>query len=142
MSILSRREFVRKTTLVAVATQLGSSLRAEDGAAAAAPAPRVPASPGAASLHWLDGAAPKTFTGATWGVPWPAGKCAKGSSFDLRTAGGGAALPVQSWPLAYWPDGSLKWTGHALAADAALVDQLELAPGAAVAPAHALSTSE
>ena len=23
----------------------------------------------------------------------------------------GKALPLQSWPLAYWPDGSIKWTG-------------------------------
>ncbi len=24
-------------------------------------------------------------------------------------------MPLQSWPLAYWPDGSLKWTAHAVA---------------------------
>jgi hypothetical protein len=33
----------------------------------------------------------------------------------LKAAGGGEA-DLQSWPLAYWPDGSLKWTGHAVAA--------------------------
>lgn len=31
---------------------------------------------------------------------------------QFKLAGG---LPVQSWPLAYWPDGSLKWTAHAIA---------------------------
>ncbi|PZD94513.1 hypothetical protein DNH61_18785 [Paenibacillus sambharensis] len=29
------------------------------------------------------------------------------------TASNGAPLPMQSWPLAYWPDGSVKWTAHA-----------------------------
>ncbi len=142
MNSLTRREFVRKTTLVAAATGLASALRAEEKAAVATPAPRIPASPGAASVHWLDGAAPKLFPGATWGVPWAQGKCARDTSFALRAAGGGAALPVQSWPLAYWPDGSLKWTGHAVAADAALVDNLELAPGSAAAPARSLHATE
>lgn len=27
--------------------------------------------------------------------------------------GDGHSVPVQTWPLAMWPDGSLKWTGHA-----------------------------
>src|SRR6478736_2020199 len=139
---LSRREFVRKTTLVAAATGLASALRAQETVAVAAPAPRVPVSPGAAGLHWLDGAAPKTFPGATWGVPWAQGTHPRDTSFALRAAGGGAALPVQSWPLAYWPDGSLKWTGHALPADAALVDHLELVSGAAAAPARALTATE
>jgi hypothetical protein len=142
MSPLSRREFVRKTTLVAAATGLVSALRAEEKAAAAVPAPRAPISPGAAELRWLDGSAPKLFSGATWGVPWPAGKCAADASFMVRGAGGGSPLPMQSWPLAYWPDGSLKWTGHALPADASVPDHLELAPGTGPAPAHALTTSE
>ena len=141
MSTLSRREFVRKTTLVAVASGLTSALRAE-APAAPAPVPRVPVSSGAAGVHWLDGAAPKSFPGGTWGVPWPMGKCARETVFALRAAGGGAALPVQSWPLAYWPDGSLKWTGHALPADAPLVDGLELVPGTPAAPARALSAKE
>ena len=28
----------------------------------------------------------------------------------------GRPLPLQTWPLAYWPDGTLKWTAHALPA--------------------------
>ncbi len=28
------------------------------------------------------------------------------------------ALPLQAWPLAYWPDGSLKWSGFAAVASA------------------------
>src|SRR5699024_1070517 len=38
-------------------------------------------------------------------------------NFALRWSGGGPELPVQTWPLAYWPDGSLKWTAHATTAN-------------------------
>src|SRR6185312_15105453 len=40
----------------------------------------------------------------------------------------GAPVPVQSWPLAYWPDGSLKWTGHAVDPSATAAG-FRLAPG-------------
>jgi len=63
-------------------------------------------------LSWLDGRAPARFEGATFGVPWPRGQLrstAKALDFKL------ANQPIQSWPLAFWPDGSLKWTAHALA---------------------------
>ena len=70
--------------------------------------------------RWLDGRAPATNTGATWGVPWPHGKHKHTvAHFSLREPGG-AAIPLQSWPLAFWPDGSLKWTAHALPVDAKL----------------------
>lgn len=66
-------------------------------------------------LSWLDGKAPARFEGATFGVPWPRGTLRLPASKALQfRLGGGAGLPVQSWPLAYWPDGSLKWTAHAV----------------------------
>ena len=39
------------------------------------------------------------------------------SIYALRAAGR-RLVPLQSWPLAWWPDGSLKWTAHTLAPDA------------------------
>lgn len=73
----------------------------------------------AAKVHWLDGAPPTGFQGTTWGVPWPRGAVEAQSVFDLRSTGADASSlpphPMQSWPLAYWPDGSLKWSAHALA---------------------------
>ena len=30
----------------------------------------------------------------------------------------GKNLPLQTWPLAYWPDGSMKWSGFATVAGA------------------------
>src|SRR4051794_17078447 len=50
MNSLTRRDFVRKTTLVAVASQLGSALLAQDKAAPVAASLRLPSSPGAAGL--------------------------------------------------------------------------------------------
>jgi hypothetical protein len=93
------------------------------------------------TLGWLDGAPPARFEGATLGVPWPRGAVKAGQAFRLTA--GGSDLPVQSWPLAYWPDGSLKWTAHALAAaGGAALTQLQLVPGPAAVPPRPVSVRE
>ena len=69
------------------------------------------------SVHWLDGTPPPAETGITWGVPWPRGAVRKDQGFTL-TGSDGKALALQTWPLAYWPDGSLKWSGLATVAAA------------------------
>ncbi len=63
------------------------------------------------SLDWLGGHSPPVTSGVSWGVPWPRGAVLKETQFHLT--GGGKTLPLQSWTLAYWPDGSVKWTGFA-----------------------------
>jgi YetA-like protein len=63
-------------------------------------------------VGWLGGTPAVVATGVSWGVPWPKGAVPKNQKFVLTTADG-KPLPLQSWPLAYWPDGSLKWTGFA-----------------------------
>ncbi|UKS25357.1 hypothetical protein LOZ80_27720 [Paenibacillus sp. HWE-109] len=64
-------------------------------------------------VHWLEKALPNSC-GVTWGVPWPQGELdrLKASSFTLMNPSGDP-LKIQSWPTAYWPDGSVKWTAHA-----------------------------
>ncbi|MGA2259972.1 MAG: hypothetical protein ABSH28_00900 [Acidobacteriota bacterium] len=79
-------------------------------------------------LNWLDSAAPSASQGVSFGVPWPKGALQKNASLSLRTSDG-KSMPVQTWPLAYWPDGSLKWTGHALSASSSLVGSWTLSPG-------------
>jgi hypothetical protein len=82
-----------------------------------APAPEViaPAAPETfdvskgVDLHWLDGTPPPVARGVSWGVPWPEGAIAKNTTFGL-TGENGSNVPIQTWPLAYWPDGSIKWT--------------------------------
>jgi len=59
-------------------------------------------------LRWLDQAPPALGQGVSWGVPWAIGTFQKEQSFALAAADG-KALPLQSWPLAYWQDGSVKW---------------------------------
>jgi hypothetical protein len=140
MPHLTRREFVRTTALAAAATQLVSQLRAAD-APVPTPAGKPPRKPDTADLRWLDGAAPAALPGATWGVAWPRGRHAKETTFALSTAAG-AAVPVQSWPLATWPDGSLKWTAHALPADAPTSESFELTAGSPAAPAKSLTVTE
>jgi hypothetical protein len=137
MSQLTRREFVRRTALVAAAAQLASSLRAAEKVAAVAP----PEAPSDDALYWLGGKTPVQAPGVTWGRAWPRGRQAAGASFALTTSDG-AAVPLQSWPLAYWPDGSLKWTAHAIPADAPLAASYRLAAGAPAAPARAVTVTE
>ncbi len=145
MKPVTRREFVRNAALAAAATQLVSSLRASDVSPAAAvsatPTASKPLPAGLAELHWLEGKPSVGLTGATWGVPWPRGKYAKETTFALRTTAGDN-VAVQSWPLATWPDGSLKWTGHALPADAAPAENYMIAPGAPASPAKALAARD
>ena len=55
-------------------------------------------------------------------MPWPQGAVPADQTFALSGADG-AAVAVQSWPLAYWPDGTLKWSAHAVG-PAATADKL------------------
>ena len=123
---LTRRDFVKNAALATAALQLPAVLRAAD-APAAGPGPAAAAGD-EVELHWLEGPVPPAANGVTWGVPWPRGRLAKDTTFALRTAAG-AAVPVQSWPLACWPDGSLKWTAHAVGAESGQAEKLLLAAG-------------
>jgi len=59
-------------------------------------------------LHWLSASQSGLVT---WGSPWPRGRVYR--TGDIALIRHDRLLPVQSWPLATWPDGSLKWTAHA-----------------------------
>ncbi|MEE1617691.1 exo-rhamnogalacturonan lyase family protein [Brachybacterium sp. J153] len=48
---------------------------------------------------------------AQWGVPWPRGAVRELPALDL--VGEDGAAPVDSWVTARWPDGTVKWSGHA-----------------------------
>ncbi|WP_200926499.1 Tat pathway signal sequence domain protein [Sphaerimonospora mesophila] len=101
--------------------------RPEDPAAADA----VPA----VRLTWLEGR-PVDSAVSTWGTPWPRGVVPAGQAFTL-----GDGTPVQSWPLAYWPDGSLKWTAHAIAADVP-AESYTLRGGTPAVPATPVTVEE
>ena len=64
-------------------------------------------------LHWLNGM-PGKPTGVSWGVPWPQGAVKTSRTFALTS--GDKVMPLQNWTLAYWPDGSVKWSAFATVA--------------------------
>ncbi|MEU4233105.1 Tat pathway signal sequence domain protein [Nonomuraea sp. NPDC026600] len=62
------------------------------------------------TLNWLDRPAEQ---GVTWGVPWRRGAVERAAVFALAGPEG-RPVPVQSWVTATWPDGSVKWSAHAI----------------------------
>lgn len=127
MKGLSRRELVKRTAQAALSTV---TLPWPLPTASATPTMHNHADP--IPLNWLDGESPATFGGTTWGVPWPQGQYRPGTPFALETDTG--SLPLQTWTLATWPDGSLKWSAHALAgspvgAGGSVVKAYRLRPG-------------
>lgn len=143
-SELPRRTFLTASAAVAAAAlsptaaQAASGAASGPGASAGTAAATTQGPPPSAALHWLDGP-PAPGPGTAWGVPWPRGAVARHMPFGLTRADG-AAVPVQSWPLAFWPDGSVKWSGHAVGAGETS-STYTLAPGHAAPPARAVSAS-
>jgi hypothetical protein len=84
------------------------------------------ATPPSVDVNWLGGTPAPARTGVSWGVPWPKGAVPKAQAFTLTTSEG-KTLPVQTWPLAYWPDGSLKWSGFATVAGPEMSGPFKLA---------------
>jgi YetA-like protein len=165
---ISRRQFIRQGASNVAALPVVSAVIAmpvaaaqevvsappADGALQATGAPQAkpavaPIAPaflsarGKPFAHFLDSKVPAVFDGATWGMPWPRGKHRDKTRFGLRDDAGNST-PVQSWPIAYWPDGSLKWTAHAIPADAKLsAGALELIAGQkSTAPAKPLQVND
>jgi hypothetical protein len=62
-------------------------------------------------VKWL-GERPVEKGGVTWGIPWKKGSLDRNTSLSAE-ADNGDKIVLQSWPTAYWPDGSVKWTAHA-----------------------------
>src|SRR5688500_16571076 len=66
-------------------------------------------------LKWVDSSPGKQPAGVSWGMPWARGTVKKDQAFTL-TGANGKTIPLQSWVTAYWPDGSVKWSGFAAVA--------------------------
>lgn len=73
------------------------------------------ASEDVADVQWI-GNTPKYNSGATFGLPWPRGKYQVNSTEFTASSDAEDQVELQSWVTAYWPDGSIKWTGHAISA--------------------------
>ena len=79
-------------------------------------------------VSWLDQPRPMPVT---WGVPWPRGAVpALLDGFAVREEhADGPSIPAQSWITATWPDGSVKWSAHSLAAPASPAANYAVVPG-------------
>jgi len=157
---LTRREFVRHAALVAAASPiLGKASNAAEEAASAdsehlavaqEPSPFAPLPSDCAPVRWLDGVPPRECVGTTWGLAWPKGVHSRDAVFQMhrRSSGEqyasefGESVPVQTWPIAYWPDGTLKWTAHAIGGAAPLATDYVIGPGVSAALPQALVASE
>ena len=130
LSEITRREFLKDAALAGVAittsTFAEGELMASSAQARRASQPST-AAPATVKLSWLEDAPPLVPTGISWGVPWAQGAVARASTFSLSTQSG--TLPVQTWPLAYWPDGSIKWSGFATVVPAGLAGPVTLSMG-------------
>ena len=94
----------------------------------------------AVPLKLLADQPPLATTGVSWGVPWPKGFVRRESGFHLSNQG--TDLPLESWPLAYWPDGSIKWTGFATVLPAGANGSFVLAPGSGSSPKGSVTVTK
>ena len=86
-------------------------------------------------IRWIDGQAPTEISGGTtWGMPFPRGSV-QGTEALAVTDAAGTPVPSQAWPLATWPDGSLKWAGVALPATGSPSDTYNVTADAGTASA-------
>ncbi len=104
-------------------------------------APRVRATPVQAGAQWVEGRAPEAHGGQAFGMAWPRGQVSARQALAVRDADG-RILPAQSWTTATWPDGSVKWSAHALPADVAPGARLTVAPGRAARPGDPVTVDE
>ncbi|MCX4556507.1 Tat pathway signal sequence domain protein [Streptomyces phaeochromogenes] len=137
MSPIPRRSLLKAAAVAGAAAQFSWALGAQDAQAA----PRAEAADAdPVTLDWLEDGGLGAAPGSTVGVPWPKGAYEKEQTFAL-TDGDGKDVPVQSWPIGYWPDGSLKWTAHAVGPGAGS-GKLTLAAGAPAAPAKKVTVDK
>ncbi|UOQ47035.1 hypothetical protein MUN88_13180 [Gracilibacillus caseinilyticus] len=93
------------------------------------------------NVYWLD-QKPVVNRGVTWGIPWEKGHLKKTDSLTL-TDNHDAEIPLQTWPTAYWPDGSVKWTAHAVSLmDDRLSETYQVKKGLAIIPENPLTVEK
>ncbi|MET7883380.1 Tat pathway signal sequence domain protein [Streptomyces avermitilis] len=130
MPPIPRRSLLKAAAVAGAAAQFSWALGARN--AQAAPRAEAADADPAVTLDWLEDGGLGAAPGSTVGVPWPKGAYEEDQEFALTDADG-KAVPVQSWPIAYWPDGSLKWTAHAVGTGAG-AGKLTLAAGSPAEP--------
>ena len=70
-------------------------------------------------LHWLENRSKGGYV--TFGVPWKKGEVTKETVFSINDENGNA-IAYQEKPIAYYPDGSTKWTSYTIKTDSETVE--------------------
>lgn len=84
---------------------------------------------------------PAMAVGTTFGVPMHRGALSVKTPVHLRRQDD-VVMPAQTWPLAYWPDGSVKWIGVAAVLGPSDGERFVLAEGIAPAPIAPVTVAE
>lgn len=132
--LFSRRQFIRTSALLAASAAVFPVSAKNKKTAYSKASSGVP-------LKWLEDKDHQYLQGVTWGVPWPKGLVKKSTEFQLRDEHN-KLIPLQAWPLAYWPDGSVKWSAYAANKAVAQTGSLTLRPGKAVKTPTGIRTKE
>ncbi|MET9800546.1 Tat pathway signal sequence domain protein [Streptomyces sp. NPDC006368] len=141
MSPLPRRSLLKAAAAAGAAAQFSRAMGGGTARAAGPAAPaRSPVADGPVTVRWLESGGLGAAPGSTFGVPWPRGAHPRDTSFALATADG-EEVPVQTWVTARWPDGSLKWTAHAVGPAAAGAEAFTLAAGAPATAAQRVTVT-
>lgn len=133
---MNRRDFLIKSSMAA-SLPMAMSATAQSNKVVAKAVKNKPTARKAGCLSWLDAQAPKIDIGTTWGQPWPKGQLKVNQSLCLLDSQD-KKVALQSWPSAYWPDGSIKWTAHATAANSMLDETFKVVLGQGPAPKTAI----
>ncbi|WP_329114469.1 exo-rhamnogalacturonan lyase family protein [Streptomyces sp. NBC_01465] len=136
MSPIPRRNLLKAAAMAGVASQFSWALGKNAQQASA----DEQAADGAVEISWLEDGALGAAPGSTVGVPWPMGQYQKDQTFSLAAADG-TDVPVQSWATGFWPDGSLKWTAHAVGPQGGGAEKYTLGAGAPAAPEKKVTVS-
>ncbi|MBX2859053.1 MAG: Tat pathway signal sequence domain protein [Cellvibrionaceae bacterium] len=129
---MNRREFLRSG---AVATSLPLLSSAASSANPSSSSQQILRKAG--QLSWLEGKEPALKLGRVWGKPWAEGELKRAELLKLRSQMG-TYVPLQSWPTAFWPDGSVKWTAHAVAGGYTLGEHFSIEKGRGPQPQKAV----
>jgi len=122
----SRRDFVRNTAMAAAGLPLLRT-NLQDEAPSKVKKKRFSASE-PNTLSWIDADIPAIQNGTAFGVPWPKGVHKQDTPFQLLDPEG-QQIPLQTWITATWPDGSIKWTGHAISGHIKASEHYRVQPG-------------
>jgi hypothetical protein len=133
---MATSDWTRREMLKAAGIAAGATLFSERFASAYLADQTVGNTQSPLRLNWLDSTPPTMLPGTTVGIPWPRGTIREATGLSITNADGGHVASHAS-PLAFWPDGSLKWTSHTLLTTDAK-GPFTVAPGETVAPATPL----